>query len=115
MTLNNHPANREAQSYAMRLSREKRIKDAAHLFRIDSWPRIFHRDDNCISIVKARSHPQHPISICSVIHCLDRVLNQIRGLLWPEISGNSDASSVRVVTRCSANSPREDCNTSSVI
>ena len=73
MTFNNHPANREAQSYAMRLSREKRIKDAARLFRIDS-----DRDDNCISIVKACSHPQHPISICSVIHCLDCVLNQIR-------------------------------------
>ena len=78
VTLNNHTTNREAQSYAMRLSREKRIKDAAQLFRIDSWPRIFHRDDNCISIVKARSHPQHPISICSIIHCLNCVLNQIR-------------------------------------
>ena len=62
VTLNDHTTNREAQSYAMRLSREKRIEDAPQLFRIDSWPGIFDRDDNCISIVKVRSHPQHPIS-----------------------------------------------------
>ena len=52
MTFNNHPANRQSQSYAMRLCREKRIKDAAQLFRVNSRPRIFHRDDNCIAIVK---------------------------------------------------------------
>ena len=45
VTLNNHAANRKAQSYAMRLSREKRIKEAAQLFRIKSRPRIFDRDD----------------------------------------------------------------------
>ena len=89
VTLNNHAANREAQSYAVRLSREKRIQYAAQLFRIDSWSEIFDRDDNCISIVKACSHPQHPISICSAIHRLDCVLNQIRDLLQlSPVAGN---------------------------
>ena len=78
MTLNNHPANRQTQSYAMRLCREKRIKYAAQLFRIESWPRIFDRDHDCIAIVERCSHPQHPISIRRGIHCLNCVLDQIR-------------------------------------
>ena len=120
MTLNNHTTNREAQSYAMRLHHQKRIENTAQLFRIYSWPGTFDRDDNCISIVKARSHPQHPISICSIIHCLNCVLDQIRNhlLQLSLVTRNRqryDASSVRVVTRCSANSPREDFSTSSAI
>ena len=78
MTLNDHTANRQSQSYAMRLCREKRIKDAAQLFRIKSWPRIFDREDNCVAILESCSHSQHSISIRSAIHCLNCVLDQIR-------------------------------------
>ena len=78
MTLNDHTANRQSQSYAMRLCREKRIKDAAQLFRIKSWSRIFDREHNCVAIVECCSHSQHPISIRRGIHCLNCVLDQIR-------------------------------------
>jgi hypothetical protein len=74
VTLNNHAANRKAQSYAMRLSREKRIKEAAQPFRIKSRPRIFDRDENRVIILEPCPHLQHPISIRSVIHCLNCIL-----------------------------------------
>ena len=89
MTLNNHAANRETQPYAMRLCREKRIKDAAQLLRIYSRPRIFDRDHYCIASVEPRCHPEHPVSIRG-IHCLNRVLNQIRDdlLQLSPVAGN---------------------------
>ena len=90
MALNNHAANRQSQSYPMRLCREKRIKYAPQLFRIESWPRIFDRDDNCIAIMEPCSHPQDPISIRSVIHSLNCVLDQIRNdlLQLSPVAGN---------------------------
>jgi hypothetical protein len=76
VALNNHAANRKTQPYAMRLRREKRIKDVAQLMRVDPRPRIFDRDHYSIAIVEPRSHPEHPISIRG-FHCLNRVLHQI--------------------------------------
>jgi hypothetical protein len=78
VTFNDHAANRQSQSYAMRLCREKRIKYAAQLFRIESWPRILNRNDNCIAIVERCSHLQHPISIGVLSIVLNCVLDQIR-------------------------------------
>src|SRR5215510_1189824 len=77
MMLDNHAANSESQSGAIRLGRNKRSKYAIQLCWIDSRTRVFHRNGNFVAVTKRRSHAQNTIANGLAVHRFEAVLEQI--------------------------------------
>src|ERR1700744_4292752 len=67
MTLDNHPANRQAQSHAVRLRRNEGVEYAVHLARINSWAGIFDLHGNTIA-VPFGGYLQRPLAVFDGVH-----------------------------------------------
>src|SRR5204863_4131653 len=77
MLLDDHPANRESQSHAVRLRRNERRKYPAQLLRINPRARVFYGNGNGIGMTKLGCHTEHPMSISRGDHRFQRVVDQI--------------------------------------
>ena len=70
----------------------------------------------CSLVLTCRNRSRSVVeSIASIAFWTKFEMTCCNCLLWPATGGSPDASSARVATLCSANSPREDCSTSCAI
>src|ERR1700730_1549349 len=78
VSFDDRPANSQTYAHALGLRRVERLKNAVDPFRIDTRPRVFHRDHYAIRFARFRFHPQNAWALRYGAHGIDRVRNQIQ-------------------------------------
>src|SRR5262245_7315126 len=82
MMFDNHSTDCQSQAHAVRLRGEKRTEYAVEAFWINSRPGISHRHSYRIPTTERGCHPQYPIAIRRDVHCLNRIVDQVKDDLF---------------------------------